>query len=101
MIRKDATWRFSFFSVLKQHPQQMGGDDMLCAVDEWRLEGKREGKMENSISIINNMKNMGIDWGLFLKQQGLIRNNINKCRLNISNLLHSILFLWKRINRVL
>jgi addiction module HigA family antidote len=64
-----------FFSVLKQHPQQKGGDDMLCAVDEWRLEGKREGKregkMENSISIISNMKNMGIDWGIISKATGV------------------------------
>ncbi|ETR69793.1 MAG: hypothetical protein OMM_09296 [Candidatus Magnetoglobus multicellularis str. Araruama] len=69
MRHKDATRRdvaVQFF-ILKQHPQKKGGDDMLCAVDEWRLEGKIEGekrgKMENSITIINNMKNMGIDWG--------------------------------------
>ena len=54
MLRKDAM-ALQFFSILKQHPQQKVGDDMLCAVDEWRLEGKREGKIENSISIINNI----------------------------------------------
>jgi predicted transposase YdaD len=52
---------------------------MLCAVDEWRLEGqiegekrgKREGKIENSITIINNMKNMGIDWGVISQATGI------------------------------
>ncbi|KPA14262.1 transposase YhgA family protein, partial [Candidatus Magnetomorum sp. HK-1] len=64
-----------FFSVLKQHPQQKEGDNMLCAVDEWRLEGKiegeKKGKIENSIFIINNMKNMGIDWGVISKATGV------------------------------
>ena len=86
MIRKDATWRFSFFSVLKQHPQQMGGDDMLCAVDEWRLEGKREGKMENSISIINNMKNMGIDWGVISQATGVDQEQYQQMQIEYQQL---------------
>jgi hypothetical protein len=71
-----------FFSVLKQHPQQKGGDDMLCAVDEWRLEGK----MENSISIINNMKNMGIDWGIISKATGVDQDQYQQMQLEYQQL---------------
>ena len=78
-----------FFSVLKQHPQK-GGDDMLCAVDEWRLEGKIEGKiegkMENSISIINNMKNMGIDWGVISKATGVDQEQYQQMQIEYQQL---------------
>ena len=87
-----------FFSVLKQHPQKMGGDDMLCAVDEWRLEGKIEGqiegekrgekrgKMENSITIINNMKNMGIDWGVISKATGVDQEQYQQMQIEYQQL---------------
>jgi predicted transposase/invertase (TIGR01784 family) len=75
-----------FFSILKQHPQKKGDDDMLCAVDEWRLEGKIEGKMEKSISIINNMKNMGIDWGVISKATGVDQEQYQQMQIEYQQL---------------
>ena len=89
-LQNDFRLSVQFFSVLKQHPQQKGGDDMLCAVDEWRLEGKREGKlegkMENSISIINNMKKMGIDWGFISKATGVDQKQYQQMQIEYQQL---------------
>ncbi|ETR65705.1 MAG: hypothetical protein OMM_13843 [Candidatus Magnetoglobus multicellularis str. Araruama] len=71
-----------FFSILKQQPQKKEGDDMLCAVDEWRLEGK----MENSITIINNMKNMGIDWGVISKATGIDQEQYQQMQIEYQQL---------------
>jgi hypothetical protein len=49
---------------------------------EWRLEGK----MENSISIINNMKNMGIDWGIISKATGVDQDQYQQMQLEYQQL---------------
>ena len=56
---------------------------MLCAIDEWKMEGK----MEKSISIINNMKNMGMDWGIISKATGLNQQQYEKLQIKYQHLI--------------
>ncbi|KPA17224.1 hypothetical protein MHK_002559, partial [Candidatus Magnetomorum sp. HK-1] len=80
-----------FLAVMRQQPEKEGGDDMLCAIDEWKLEGeikgKMEGRMEKSISIVDNMKKMGVDWNFIANATGLNKQQYEEMQIEYQHLI--------------
>ncbi len=79
-----------FFAVMRQQPVKKGDDDMLCAIDEWKLEGRMEGhmegQMEKSISIINNMTKMGVDWNFIANATGVNQKQYEQMKVEYQHL---------------
>ncbi|KPA17495.1 Transposase (putative), YhgA-like protein [Candidatus Magnetomorum sp. HK-1] len=77
---QDRNKLLEFLAMIRQKPlKKEGGDDMLCAIDEWKLEGRiegekrgeKKGRIEGTISIIDNMQKLGMDWSIIANATGV------------------------------
>ncbi len=53
---------------------------MISAAESWLMEGKKEGKMENQIEMIQNFLKAGADWNLIINATGIDQVGFQKLK---------------------